>query len=99
MAIKDKYWFFCFALIHTVFLRVTFVNDYYVLTGRRINFILWRTLLRRNRQVWYVQGNVLYKLYVFSYIIQINWQTSIASAYFLFQIIQLKLVLYLENNE
>ena len=27
MAIKDKYWFFCFAFIHSVFLLVTFANE------------------------------------------------------------------------
>ena len=60
MAIKDKNWSFCFAFIHTGFLLVTFANKH---CGVLVD-ILWRIVMRRNRQVclrriWHAQGNVV----------------------------------------
>ena len=50
-SIKDKFWFFCFAFINTVFcLLLSRMNTVRKQTGVLI-YILWMIVMYRNRQV------------------------------------------------
>ena len=67
MSITDKYWFFCFAFSSTRFFcfLLSRMNTMCKQTGVLI-FILWRIVMRRNRQVtlrriWHAQGNAQYR--------------------------------------